>query len=395
MLTLTLARNGSSKARRWERRRAFCAALTDSTKPDDSPKIVRVPLACPLHRVPAPTPQPVQLGPRSILAHGPPAIARPHTLPRPTALYKHPAGQNDTNPHHALRPDSPSFLLLLLTLLFILVLLLLFIFLLLLHDSDRFDEEQEKDEDEEQEVRGGERERVGRTLSSAPRPRALHWRESVSTQNSSQTDTAFCLACGYSLRHLPTPTCPECGRPFDPADPRTMSLGDPLRPWQRWLLRPTGWPTIALTLLATGGLIYLSRWPHLSPEPLSVLLDEFHWPRPNTMPPTRMDVVFYAAVVLWAAFVAWTNLWQLARLLLVPRAGRWADVWAINTRRRHRAVLAAAILSVFLMLFGWGQCVGRRWIAHHRTGTAIDPAANAVRPSMGSVASIPGETFPG
>jgi hypothetical protein len=25
-----------------------------------------------------------------------------------------------------------------------------------------------------------------------------------------------CIACGYSLRGLPEPRCPECGRPFDP-----------------------------------------------------------------------------------------------------------------------------------------------------------------------------------
>lgn len=177
------------------------------------------------------------------------------------------------------------------------------------------------------------------------------------------TQNAFCLGCGYSLRNLPSQTCPECGRPFDPADPRTMSLGHPLRPWQRWLLRPTGWPMIALAVLGTAGLAYLSRWPRLSPEPPSALLDEFHWPRPYTMPPTAMDVVFYAAVVLWAAFVGWTVLWQFARLLLVPRVGRRANVWGIDTRRRRRAILAAAILSIFFMIFGWQERVGRRWIA--------------------------------
>src|SRR5579872_6657457 len=83
------------------------------------------------------------------------------------------------------------------------------------------------------------------------------------------TDNAFCLSYGYSLRDLPAPRCPECGRPFDPADPRTMSLGHPLRPWQRWLLRPTGWRVIALAVLGTAALAYLSRWPRLSPEPPS------------------------------------------------------------------------------------------------------------------------------
>ncbi len=31
-----------------------------------------------------------------------------------------------------------------------------------------------------------------------------------------------CLDCGYILDHLPEPRCPECGRTFDPEDPRTF-----------------------------------------------------------------------------------------------------------------------------------------------------------------------------
>ncbi len=35
-------------------------------------------------------------------------------------------------------------------------------------------------------------------------------------------DDAICRKCGYALRGLPSPTCPECGRPFDPLDERTF-----------------------------------------------------------------------------------------------------------------------------------------------------------------------------
>ncbi len=35
---------------------------------------------------------------------------------------------------------------------------------------------------------------------------------------------AQCLECGYRLCNLPTNRCPECGRWFDPADPRTMNI---------------------------------------------------------------------------------------------------------------------------------------------------------------------------
>ena len=39
-----------------------------------------------------------------------------------------------------------------------------------------------------------------------------------------------CKGCGYSLRALTLPRCPECGRPFDPDDPTTMDLPEHLRP---------------------------------------------------------------------------------------------------------------------------------------------------------------------
>ena len=37
-------------------------------------------------------------------------------------------------------------------------------------------------------------------------------------------EEATCLDCGYKLRALPEPRCPECGRVFDPADPETMKV---------------------------------------------------------------------------------------------------------------------------------------------------------------------------
>lgn len=36
-----------------------------------------------------------------------------------------------------------------------------------------------------------------------------------------------CLGCGYRLDHLTTNACPECGRAFDPVDPRTFGPRHP------------------------------------------------------------------------------------------------------------------------------------------------------------------------
>lgn len=44
-----------------------------------------------------------------------------------------------------------------------------------------------------------------------------HKRRSDSTSHI--PETAGCLECGYALRGLPEPVCPECGRGFDPSDP--------------------------------------------------------------------------------------------------------------------------------------------------------------------------------
>lgn len=47
---------------------------------------------------------------------------------------------------------------------------------------------------------------------------------------------ARCTGCGYLLRHLPSTTCPECGRSFDPDDPATFNA-DPSRRRRRRLAR--------------------------------------------------------------------------------------------------------------------------------------------------------------
>src|SRR5882672_9022713 len=116
------------------------------------------------------------------------------------------------------------------------------------------------------------------------------------------TDSAFCQACGYSLRGLTARRCPECGRPFNPSDSATMSIGRPLHRWQRTLLVPIGWPTVLLAILGAAMLAYLSARPHLRPIPWSVLTGELHWPREELRPFTTPDLVFFASILLWAAF---------------------------------------------------------------------------------------------
>lgn len=64
-------------------------------------------------------------------------------------------------------------------------------------------------------------------------------------------DTATCLTCGYALRSLPINVCPECGRTFDPADPRTYKPGPKSPWWHAFAGPPPGyfrWPLVIYTV---------------------------------------------------------------------------------------------------------------------------------------------------
>ncbi len=65
------------------------------------------------------------------------------------------------------------------------------------------------------------------------------------------SQTPRCLGCDYPLLSLPENRCPECGRSFDPADPRTMrTSGSPGKVVQ-FLLTPPGWPMFISVGVAT------------------------------------------------------------------------------------------------------------------------------------------------
>ena len=68
----------------------------------------------------------------------------------------------------------------------------------------------------------------------------------------------YCLGCGYDLRGLPEPRCPECGRPFDPGDPPTFRK-NPKLPNEAWAV-------VAIYLLP----LIPSLWTWMTTHPTSM-----------------------------------------------------------------------------------------------------------------------------
>lgn len=64
----------------------------------------------------------------------------------------------------------------------------------------------------------------------------------------------FCRTCGYCLHGLPENRCPECGNPFDPADPKTFLPRPPRR-----VLRRVVWAAVLVVVVVlpfAGGWTY-------------------------------------------------------------------------------------------------------------------------------------------
>jgi Leucine-rich repeat (LRR) protein len=81
-------------------------------------------------------------------------------------------------------------------------------------------------------------------------PRAMAEHEAQSAPSLSEPLRCYCKKCGYALVGLESRTCPECGRGFDPANPRSFAKRAP-RGWVwRWGRRVAG--VMALLIMAIG-----------------------------------------------------------------------------------------------------------------------------------------------
>ena len=96
-------------------------------------------------------------------------------------------------------------------------------------------------------------------------------------------DEARCLRCGYRLRGLSAPVCPECGGEFDPQDLSTFDHDPRGRRRRRWAVRLGVWGGVGLVVLLAaprgvlksrmvltcsrcGEVVTVTRWELAAPE---------------------------------------------------------------------------------------------------------------------------------
>ncbi len=192
---------------------------------------------------------------------------------------------------------------------------------------------------------------------------------------------ARCRQCGYPLRQLSQPRCPECGRPFDPADPGTMDLGRRPGPVARALLRPTGRPLVGVAVVGAALVATATRWPvgaaRLATTDLLYYFAGGRFDRTRLLSYTDWAYVG-GLLVLGVALGVW-----LIRAATRPVVQRRYLRPPPPPDLRRRAVLAtvAAVVAVVAgggVLVGWPYRVARLWarraLAVLRSPTYIGPA---------------------
>ena len=138
-----------------------------------------------------------------------------------------------------------------------------------------------------------------------------------------------CWECGYALRGLETPRCPECGRPFDPNDPASMNMGRRLPGLAQALMRPPGWPLYSLTVVAAGVSFWAAETARGRRHPVDLLTElallgpSLWWDRHVTwLGWGDSDWRFLLASSLWAIVLAVWVVRRAARGVTVRRVSK-------------------------------------------------------------------------
>ena len=106
-------------------------------------------------------------------------------------------------------------------------------------------------------------------------------------------EQARCLTCGYLLRELDDPVCPECARRFDPEDKKTYNADPRKRKRRRLIMLAiillligvglTLWShnfmtaQMTFTMKDSGHIITFRRWEFQAPNWIPLTYPGFHW----------------------------------------------------------------------------------------------------------------------
>lgn len=163
---------------------------------------------------------------------------------------------------------------------------------------------------------------------------------SVDVPNSAQ-----CRGCGYSLRGLPEPRCPECGKTFSPDDPETYN--DPSRPKRRRHRPPKPPRSLYVVLLVQLVLVVVilrgSVWALVG---WGVLLT----------PVGRVSTIVVLVIILdyWRRFSGLRTARTIGDVKVTEEFSRH--------RRRWRVQTVCVILLTSLLVYPWPMCI-RFWVS--------------------------------
>jgi hypothetical protein len=147
----------------------------------------------------------------------------------------------------------------------------------------------------------------------------------IAQQEPSTEPIGLCLECGYALRGLPMPRCPECGREFDPMDSATMNMGRELSPLAKWVLGPVHWP---INLLTWGALLFTLWMARLPGDQIGT---------------STSIVILTLLALLWLA-------WPIVRIVAARRYG-WPHSLLMRGQKLRIAVGLCLMLGVVAIHF--------------------------------------------
>ena len=187
------------------------------------------------------------------------------------------------------------------------------------------------------------------------------------TGTPARTPTPLCLRCNYPLTGLSSTACPECGQNFNPADPSTFNSGGRAAgALARWLLTPSGWPTLLIATVSLAALLLVTDPRALEPQPSLIewrmyrsLLDPLTWQQkfPNYHAGDFAVVIGAAALAAAvAAYLLRTSAFLLTRIVLRPSQQLVPRQW-----RRHAFTVVLLLSSSALLIGGWAYRLANQW----------------------------------